>query len=401
MASGTRYDIVIVGGGIVGLATALALTRQRPDLRVLVAEKEADLATHQTGHNSGVIHTGVYYPPGSLKARFATAGARRMVEFCKEQGLPVDIPGKVIVATDVRELPVLYRLAERARDNGVEARLIGPEELHEQEPQVAGLRALAVPGAGICDFVAVARRYAELAADGGAEVWTGAEVLSIGALPGGLAVSTRRGELRAACVVTCAGLHGDRVAGLAGRPPHARIVPFRGEYWELVPARRGLVRGLVYPVPDPRFPFLGVHLTRMIDGSVHAGPNAVLALRREGYRWRDVSAADSRALAVYPGLWRMARRHWRMGAHEVWRSVSKAAFVRSVARLVPAVTAADLVRAGAGVRAQAVLPDGALADDFLIEEDERAVHVLNAPSPAATASLPIGEEIARRVLTRF
>jgi L-2-hydroxyglutarate oxidase len=401
MTLGNQYDIVIVGGGIVGLATALALTRERPALRVLVAEKEPELATHQTGHNSGVIHTGVYYPPGSLKARFATEGAHRMVEFCKEQGLPVDVPGKVIVATEVLELPGLYRLAGRARDNGVPARLIGPDELHETEPQVAGLRALAVPGAAICDFGAVARRFAELAAGRGAEVWTGAEVLGVRAVPGGLMVTTRRGEVRAACMVSCAGLQGDRVAGLAGRPPKARIVPFRGEYYELAPSRRGLVRGLVYPVPDPRFPFLGVHLTRMIDGSVHAGPNAVLALRREGYRWRDVSAADARALAGYPGLWRMARQHWRMGAHEVWRSVSKAAFVRSVARLVPAVTAADLVRAGAGVRAQAVLPDGALADDFLFEEEERAVHVLNAPSPAATAALPIGEEIARRALTRF
>ena len=401
MAPDSRYDVVIVGGGIVGLATALALTRERPALRVLVAEKEAELAAHQTGHNSGVIHSGVYYPPGSLKARFATAGARRMVDFCKEHGLPVDVPGKVIVATDVRELPGLYRLAGRARDNGVPARLIGPDELHEAEPQVAGLRALAVPGTAICDFAAVTRRYAELAAARGAQVWTAAEVLGIRPVPDGLAVATRRGELRAACVVTCAGLQGDRVAGMAGRPPQARIVPFRGEYYELAPSRRDLVRGLVYPVPDPRFPFLGVHLTRMIDGSVHAGPNAVLALRREGYRWRDVSAAEARALATYPGVWRMARQYWRMGAHEVWRSVSKPAFVRSVARLVPAVTAADLVRAGAGVRAQAVLPDGTLADDFLIEEEERAVHVLNAPSPAATASLPIGEEIARRVLTRF
>jgi len=399
VTSGNRYDIVIVGGGILGLASALALTRLRPDLAVLVAEKEPALATHQTGRNSGVIHTGVYYPPGSLKARFATAGARRMVEFCKEQGLPLDIRGKVIVATGVREMPGLYRLAERARDNGVPARLIGPDQLHDLEPQVAGLHALAVPDAASCDFVAVAHRFAALAVAAGAEVWTGAEVVGVRAQPGGLTVSTVRGEVRAACLVTCAGLQGDLVAGLAGRPPRARIVPFRGEYYEV--ARPELVRGLVYPVPDPRFPFLGVHLTRMVDGTLHAGPNAVLALRREGYRWRDVSFAEVRALAGDPRVRRLARQHWRMGAAEVWRSASKAAFVRSVARLVPAVTAADLRRAGAGIRAQAVLPDGTLVDDFLIEEGERSVHVLNAPSPAATASLPIGEEIARRVLTRF
>ncbi|HSV65606.1 MAG TPA: L-2-hydroxyglutarate oxidase [Mycobacteriales bacterium] len=396
-----RYDVVIVGGGIVGLATALALAHARPDLRVLVAEKEAELATHQTGHNSGVIHTGVYYAPGSLKARFARAGARRMVEFCRAQGLPVALPGKVIVATDARELPGLHRLAERAAANGVEASLIGSEELAEREPHVAGLRALWVPGAGICDFVAVARRYAELVLKAGGEVWTSAEVVSIRSSAGRTIVGMLRGEVEARCLVTCAGLYGDKVAGLAGRPPRSRIVPFRGEYYELAPGRRDLVRGLVYPVPDPRFPFLGVHLTRMIDGSVHAGPNAVLALRREGYRWRDVSPAEVRELAAYAGLWRMARRHWRMGLHEVWRSVSKPAFTRSVARLVPAVTGADLVRAGAGVRAQALLPDGGLADDFLIDEEDHAVHVLNAPSPAATASLPIGEEIARRVLARF
>lgn len=396
-----EYDIVIVGGGIIGLATALALTAKRRDLRVLVVEKEAEVASHQTGHNSGVIHTGVYYQPGSLKARFATEGARRMVQFCKDQGLPVDIPGKVIVATGVSELPGLYRLAERAAANGVPAQLVGPDELHEREPRVAGLRALAVPSAAICDFAAVTRRYAELATAAGAEVRTGVEVRSIRYVADRVVVGTPRGEIEARCLVGCAGLHGDRVAGLAGRPVRSRLVPFRGEYYELAAARRGLVRGLVYPVPDPRFPFLGVHLTRMIDGSVHVGPNAVLALRREGYRWRDASVAELLGLARYPGFRLMARRYWRMGVAEMWRSVSKPAFVRSVARLVPELTAADLVRAEAGVRAQALLPDGGLADDFVIEEDERAVHVLNAPSPAATASLPIGAEIARRALVRF
>ncbi|MBI3687926.1 MAG: L-2-hydroxyglutarate oxidase [Actinobacteria bacterium] len=396
-----RYDVVVVGGGIVGAATALALTSARPELRVLVVEKEAELARHQTGHNSGVIHTGVYYPPGSAKARFAIEGARRMVEFCREQGLPIQVPGKVIVATEAGELPGLFRLAERGRANGIEVAVLGPEELHEREPHVAGVRALHLPAAAICDFAAVTRRYAELAQRAGAQVWTSAEVVSVRIDSAGVVVGTTRGEVEARVLVGCAGLHGDQVARLAGHPVGHRIVPFRGEYYELLPERRDLVRGLVYPVPDPRFPFLGVHLTRMVDGSVHAGPNAVLALRREGYRWRDASLTDLRELVAFPGFRRMARRHWSMGAREVWRSASKAAFARSVARLVPELAGRDLVPAGSGVRAQAVLPDGTLADDFLITEEEHAVHVLNAPSPAATASLPIGAEIARRVLDRF
>jgi L-2-hydroxyglutarate oxidase len=396
-----RYDVVVVGAGIVGLATALALTRARPELRVLVVEKEAELARHQTGHNSGVIHTGVYYPPGSAKARYATEGARRMVAFCREQDLPVRQLGKVIVATGAAELPGLFRLADRARANGIEATVLGPEELHEREPHVAGIRALHVPAAAICDFAAVTRRYADIARGAGAQLWTATEVVSVRSGSSGAVVGTTRGEVAARVVVGCAGLHADEVAGLAGRPVGARIVPFRGEYHELVAGRRDLVRGLVYPVPDPRFPFLGVHLTRMIDGTVHAGPNAVLALRREGYRWRDASLGELRDLARDPGFRRMARRHWSMGAREMWRSASTAAFARSVARLVPELTTSDLVPAGSGVRAQAVLADGTLADDFLITEEEHAVHVLNAPSPAATASLPIGEEIARRVLDRF
>jgi L-2-hydroxyglutarate oxidase len=396
-----KSDIVIVGGGIVGAATAYALARTRPELRVLLAEKEDGLARHQTGHNSGVIHSGVYYRPGSLKARFATEGARRMAEFCVEHGLPHEPTGKVIVATESAELPRLHALHDRGRQNGIPVRLIDVDELRDCEPHVAGLRALFVPTAGICDFGAITETYAKLAADGGTEVWTSAEVTAIDRRGDGVAVTTRRGDVEARCVVTCAGLHGDTVAALAGQPPASRVVPFRGEYFQLAPGREDLVRGLVYPVPDPRFPFLGVHLTRMIAGGVHAGPNAVLAPRREGYTWWPVDPADTARLLRYPGFWALARRHWRQGAAEVWRSVSRRAFARSVARLVPEITADDLEPSPPGVRAQALLPDGGLADDFVIEESERAVHVLNAPSPAATASLPIGEEIARRVAARF
>ncbi|WP_137816870.1 L-2-hydroxyglutarate oxidase [Gandjariella thermophila] len=396
-----RADIVIVGGGIVGTATAYALARTRPDLRVVLAEKESGLARHQTGHNSGVIHSGVYYRPGSLKARFATEGARRMAEFCAEHGLPHEPTGKVIVATESAELPRLHALHERGLANGIPVRLIDVGELREREPHVAGLRALFVPTAGICDFGAITETYAKLAADAGTEIWTSAEVTAITRLGDVAVVSTRRGDVEARCVVTCAGLHGDRVAALAGAPPASRVVPFRGEYYQLAAGREHLVCGLVYPVPDPRFPFLGVHLTRMIAGGVHAGPNAVLAPRREGYSWWPVDPVDVAGLLRYPGFWLLARRHWRQGAVEVWRSLSRRAFALSVARLVPEITVADLEPAPPGVRAQALLPDGGLADDFLIEESPLAVHVLNAPSPAATASLPIGEEIARRVAARF
>jgi L-2-hydroxyglutarate oxidase len=388
---------VVVGGGIVGLAVAHRLTTDRPRDTVTVLEKEPGWAAHQTGHNSGVVHAGVYYPPGSLKARLCKAGSASMVRFCQEQGLPYEVCGKLIVATDSAELPRLRALHERASANGLPVRLIGPAEAREHEPAVAAVAALHVASTGIVDFGAVCRRLAELLAARGADLRTGTRVTGVRPGPGSVLVRTSRGEIRADALVNCAGLHADRVARLAGLRPPARIVPFRGEYHELVPQRRHLVRGLIYPVPDPRFPFLGVHLTRMVDGSVHAGPNAVLATAREGYRWRTVRPRDVWDALTYRGLWALARRHYRYGLTEVRRSLSRTAFAADLARLVPELTAADITRAGAGVRAQAVRPDGDLVDDFLIVEADRQVHVLNAPSPAATSAL----EIARHIVSRL
>ncbi|MFB8760518.1 L-2-hydroxyglutarate oxidase [Streptomyces nigra] len=388
-------DVLVVGGGIVGLATAYAVTRAAPGTRVTVLEKEPGPARHQTGRNSGVIHSGVYYRPGSLKARYAVGGAAEMVKFCAEYGVAHAVTGKLIVATGREELPRLHALAQRGRENGIAVRELGAAQIAEHEPEVRGLAALHVPTTGVCDFAGVARRLAEAS---GAEIRYGARVERVDRRPSrGVAVRTARGDVvRGRVLVNCAGLHCDEVARLTGDDPEARIVPFRGEYYTL--QRPELVRGLVYPVPDPAFPFLGVHLTRGIDDSVHIGPNAVPALAREGYRWGVVRPREVGTTLAWPGAWRMARRHWRYGAGELHRSLSKAAFTDAVRRLLPAVEPGDLVPAAAGVRAQAVLRDGSLVDDFLIREGPRAVHVLNAPSPAATASLPIGREVARRAL---
>ncbi|WP_086867389.1 L-2-hydroxyglutarate oxidase [Streptomyces viridochromogenes] len=388
-------DVLVVGGGIVGLATAYAVTRAAPGTRVTVLEKEPGPARHQTGRNSGVIHSGVYYRPGSLKARYAVGGAAEMVKFCAEYGVAHAVTGKLIVATGREELPRLHALAQRGRENGIAVRELGAAQIAEYEPEVEGLAALHVPTTGVCDFAGVARRLAEAS---GAEIRYGARVERVDRRPSlGVAVRTTRGDVvRGRVLVNCAGLHCDEVARLTGDAPEARIVPFRGEYYTL--KRPELVRGLVYPVPDPAFPFLGVHLTRGIDDGVHIGPNAVPALAREGYRWGVVRPREVGTTLAWPGAWRMARRHWRYGAGELHRSLSKAAFTDAVRRLLPAVEAGDLVPAAAGVRAQAVLRDGSLVDDFLIREGPRAVHVLNAPSPAATASLPIGREVARRAL---
>jgi len=384
---------VVIGGGIVGLAVADRIVRDRPGASVTVLEKEDGWGAHQTGHNSGVIHAGVYYKPGSLKATMCRAGAASMVEFCKEHGVAYEVCGKLIVATDESEIPRLSALYERASANGLPVRLIPPAEAREYEPEVSCVAALHVASTGIVDFGAVCTTLAHLLAEAGADLRPGTKVTGVRSRPGGVVVTTTAGEVVADVLVNCAGLHADRIARLAGVRPPARIIPFRGEYYELRPERRGLVHGLVYPVPDPQFPFLGVHLTRMIDGSVHAGPNAVLALAREGYTWGRIRPGDLIDAATYPGLWRLARRHLGYGLTEVRRSLSKKLFARSLARLVPALTVDDIVRAGAGVRAQAIRPDGALVDDFLIVPADRQVHVLNAPSPAATSSLEIARHI--------
>jgi L-2-hydroxyglutarate oxidase len=398
--TGRSYDcdVLVIGGGIVGLSTAYALTRAAPGTRVTVLEKEPGPARHQTGRNSGVIHSGVYYRPGSLKARYAVSGAAEMVEFCAEHDIPHAVTGKLIVATAREELPRLHALVQRGRENGIAVRELCGAQIAEYEPEVDGLAAIHVGTTGVCDFTAVTRRLAQGAREAGAEIRYGARVTRVDRRPDrGVAVLTADGDVvRGRVLVNCAGLHCDEIARRTGDEPGARIVPFRGEYYEL--ARPELVRGLVYPVPDPAFPFLGVHLTRGVDGGVHVGPNAVPALAREGYDWRTVRPRELAETLSWPGSWHLARRHWRYGTGELHRSLSKEAFTRAVRRLLPAVREDDLVPAAAGVRAQAVLRDGTLADDFLIQETARAVHVLNAPSPAATASLPIGREVARRSL---
>jgi L-2-hydroxyglutarate oxidase LhgO len=388
-------DLAIVGGGIVGLGTALGLTEAYPRLRVTVLDKEPQLGTHQTGHNSGVIHSGIYYKPGSLKARLCVDGARRMKQFCDTHGIKWEGCGKVIVATDERELPRLQSIFERGQANGLAGlKMLSAEEVRAYEPNCRAVRAIHVPETGIVDYGQVIAKMAELLGQRGARIMTSAGVGAIRRQGGGLVLETAQGALEAKHLVNCAGLHSDRVAALMGVTPEVRIIPFRGEYYMLRPERRSIVRGLIYPVPDPEFPFLGVHFTRTIHGDVEAGPNAVLAFAREGYRLSTVKPADLLGTLGYAGFWHMARKYWRVGAFEMYRSASKVAFVRSLQKLVPDIAAADLERGGAGVRAQAVAPDGSLVDDFRISVTAGAVHVVNAPSPGATASLAIGRHVA-------
>ncbi len=393
-----KTDIVIVGGGIVGLATAHQLLKQQPNLQVTVIEKEPAVAAHQTGHNSGVLHSGIYYKPGSHKARLATTGRAAMVQFCEENDIAHDVCGKVIVATQDLDLPRLDILEERAEANGVSARRIDVGELREMEPNAAGIAALHVPAAGITDYGQVCRTMADNIAGLGGVVRTGTRVTSIDE-GSTVRIETTGGDFEASLVVTCGGLHSDRLALQTSPETTERIMPFRGEYFELAPDRRHLVNNLIYPVPDPDFPFLGVHLTRMIDGSIHAGPNAVLALAREGYTWGDINVKDLAEVLRNPGWWRLARNYWKTGMGEYYRSLSKRAFVKALQRLVPAVQLEDLVASPAGVRAQAVSREGSLLDDFVWSETDRVVNVLNAPSPAATASLAIGDTIVERLLT--
>ncbi|MGD9525916.1 L-2-hydroxyglutarate oxidase [Pseudonocardia sp.] len=392
-----RYDLVVVGGGIVGLATAWAAVRAGRS--VAVVEREESLAAHQTGHNSNVIHSGLYYAPGGLKARLAVTGCAETVAFCREHELPHAVTGKVVVATEPEELPRLRELARRGVANGVEARELDAAGLRAHEPHVRGLAGLHVPSTGVCDYRLIAEKLAELVAERGGEVLLGRSVSALVRRRADVVVRTSRGDVLGRQAVACAGLHSDTLARASGADPGVRIVPFRGEYTDL--ATPVLVQGLIYPVPDPAFPFLGVHATRGLDGSVHVGPNAVLALAREGYSWRDVVPRELAATLAYPGLWQLARRHWRYGLGEVHRSLSRAAMAQRLRRMLPDVREQDLHPAGAGVRAQAVRPDGGLVDDFLFvasgDGAGAVLHVLNAPSPAATAALPIG----RAILTRL
>ncbi len=394
-------EFLIIGGGIVGLATAHRLLQRRPGASLTLLEKENTLARHQTGHNSGVIHSGIYYRPGSLKAATCRRGKEALETFCAEEGIARERCGKVIVAVGEEELGRLEDLYERGRANGVDCRLIGPQELREIEPHAAGVAAIHVPETGITDFLRVADRLAARIRDAGGRIRLGQEVRGMSRDGEAVVVETTGETFRARRVVNCAGLYSDRLTGLSGAEPPARIVPFRGEYYELAPGSHHLVRGLIYPVPDPRFPFLGVHFTRTIGGGVECGPNAVLAFAREGYRRRDIHPGELLETLTYPGFLKLAARHWRMGALEMWRSFSRPAFVKALQRLLPEITSEDLEPAPAGVRAQAVRPDGELVDDFLFEEHGRVLNVCNAPSPAATASLSIGERIVDRLEERL
>jgi (S)-2-hydroxyglutarate dehydrogenase len=389
----STYDYAVVGGGIVGLAVARALVRREPRARLLVMEKEDGWARHQTGRNSGVIHAGIYYQPGSLKARLSQEGNRSMVAFCREHGIRHEVCGKLVVATVPEEQPLLGNLYRRALENGIEVKKLAPEQAREIEPHVRCVEAIQVPSSGIVDFRDVCLKLAAWLAEQEAELRLRTELLGVVERGGCVVLETNQGEFEARCLINCAGLHSDRVARLAGVKPPARIVPFRGEYYELIPERRSLVRHLVYPVPNPQFPFLGVHFTRMIDGSIHAGPNAVLSFKREGYRRRDFSLRDSIETLCFPGFWRLAARNASEGWKEMRRSFSKSDFVRSLRRLIPEVRSEDLLPSAAGVRAQALYPDGRLVDDFLFVRCRNALHVCNAPSPAATAALAIAETV--------
>jgi len=393
----TVADVIVIGGGIIGLSTALELNRRFSGMSLVVLEKEPAVGMHQSGHNSGVVHSGLYYRPGSLKARLCVEGAERLFRFCADNGIPHDRPGKVVVAADPSELPALRELERRGHANGLRGlRSLSTDELAEIEPHVAGVGGLHVPSTGIVDYGKVARTIAQLLQSRGVEVRPSfrVEAISVGSM---LSVRGPVGEVKGRSVVNCAGLYADRVAEMMGVRPSVRIVPFRGEYYDIAGPSAGLVRASIYPVPDPRLPFLGVHLTRTIDGTVHAGPNAVLGLAREGSRWGDFLWSDLREVLGYEGFRRLARRHWRSGMSEMARSVSKRSFVKAVRRLVPHLEGSDLTRGASGVRAQAVTSDGGLAEDFVLETSERAVHVLNAPSPAATACFAIADYLADRI----
>ncbi len=392
------YDFVIIGGGIVGLSTAMALGQTYPRAKIAILEKESQWAFHQTGHNSGVIHSGVYYKPGGFKARFCREGNRSMVEFCQQHDIDYDVCGKVIVAVEESELPLLENLYQRGLQNGLKVRKISASEVREIEPHVRCLTGLHVPSTGIVNYQQVCQKYADLIRLQGGELFLNTKVVKIIKTSNSQVLETPQGEFATRFVINCAGLYSDRVAKLGKAKPQAKIVPFRGEYYELKPEKRSLVNTLIYPVPNPDFPFLGVHFTKMIDGSVHAGPNAVLSFKREGYQKTDFDLRDFMEVMTYPGFWRLAAKHSDEGIQEIIRSFSKEAFTRSLQRLIPEVQAEDLVPTHAGVRAQALMNNGKLVDDFLIVSDQNSVHVCNAPSPAATSSIEIGKAVVAQIV---
>jgi L-2-hydroxyglutarate oxidase len=396
------FDLVVIGGGIVGLSTAMQACQAFPKLRLVLVEKEDRVARHQSGHNSGVIHSGIYYKPGSLKAKLCVEGAAAMAAFCREHSIPIEICGKIIVATSAHEIPRLQELLGRGQANGIAGlKLLDKAQAREIEPHCGGAGWLHVPGTGITDYVAVCEKYAELLVGHGGTVSTGTEVTGIGRKNGEIVVETTRGSMRTKYLINCAGLHSDRVSRMAKEKTEVTIVPFRGEYFDLVREREYLVRGLLYPVPDLRFPFLGVHFTRRIGGGVDAGPNAVLAFKREGYRRTDFNLQDVAGTFAYPGFWHMAAKYWRSGAGEFYRSFYKPALVRALQTLLPEIGSSDLVRNGSGVRATAVSHDGSLVDDFQFVCSQNMLHLWNVVSPAATASLPIGREIVRMAQQGF
>ena len=398
MADDGRYDVIVIGAGLVGLATAMALLAQRPGLRLAVVEKEAVVGMHQSGHNSGVIHAGLYYQPGSLKARLCTAGRLALMEFAGRHQIPYRQTGKLVVATRAGELARLASLAERGRANGLAVREVGAAEIAGIEPAVRGIAALHIPESGVIDYRLVAAAYADTVRQRGGRVLCGHGVRTLARTAGGWLAGTDGGPLRAGLVVACAGLQADRIAALTGPGGEYRIVPFRGDYYTVRPAAAGLVRGLVYPVPDPAFPFLGVHFTRGIDGTVHAGPNAVPALAREGYGRLSVNGRDLLDALRFPGLRKLARGYARTGALEIYRDLVKPAYLAAMRRYIPQLTAADITFGPSGIRAQCLTRSGGLVDDFLIQEGDGIIHLLNAPSPAATASLVIGQHIAERAV---
>jgi L-2-hydroxyglutarate oxidase LhgO len=397
-----NYDITIVGGGIVGLGTAYRLLEAQPRLKILLLEKEKKLAAHQTGNNSGVLHSGLYYKPGSAKALLAMQGLQQMVAFCRTHGVTHEQCGKIVVAATENELSRLDNLWERGNANGLQGlRRLTPEQIREIEPHAGGVAAIHVPQEGIVDYTAVCEKLGELIRQAGGEIRLGNCVEKIIPDAGSWTVTTSAGDFQAKFVITCGGLHSDRLVRAAGQKPSAKIIPFRGEYYFIKKERQHLVRHLIYPVPDPKFPFLGVHFTRLIHGGIEAGPNAVLAFAREGYKWTNINLRDLAESLCFPGLWKFLAKYPSLCGYEIRRSLSRAEFCRSLQKLVPEIREDDLEPGGAGVRAQAMLPDGRLVEDFHFEESPGILHVVNAPSPAATASLAIGAKISEKVLTRL